>query len=498
LRSPARKSNGKVFGLGSNFYAEWRQRGGSVLCLREDGSPPPEHLLQTVWFHQRLLREQLAMVNGRRLRVLHPGYWNREAGPDFRGAMLQFGDESPVCGDVEIDLDASGWRTHGHNRNPAFARVLLHVVWNNDSKTNRNSPQESTLPMLALKDALDAPVQELAYWLGSDVARGFPEALRGQCCAPLRDLSADRLTELLHHAALLRMQSKAAQLQARARQAGWEQALWEGLFRALGYKHNVWPMQHLAELRSRLVSDKSKAPRLTMQARLLGVGALLPAELTRTSGSTGRYLRTVWDIWWRERDAWNDCALPRALWRFHGLRPANHPQRRLALAAHWLAEGELPGRIERWGLTSTPAEALVSTLLKAMQAEPDEFWSWHWTLRSKPLAKMQPLLGATRVTDLAVNVVLPWLWMRAVEGKNESLRTEMERRFLSWPAGEDNAVLRLARERLLGGAPARVLAGAAAQQGLLQIVRDFCEHSNALCDECRFPELVKQWRGTMI
>jgi hypothetical protein len=25
----------------------------------------------------------------------------------------------------------------------------------------------------------------------------------------------------------------------------------------------------------------------------------------------------------------------------------------------------------------------------------------------------------------------------------------------------------------------------------LQIVRDFCEHSNAVCEQCRFPELVR-------
>jgi len=114
-------------------------------------------------------------------------------------------------------------------------------------------------------------------------------------------------------------------------------------------------------------------------------------------------------------------------------------------------------------------------------------------LKSKRLARPQPLLGATRVTDLAVNVVLPWLWMRALDGRNDALRLEMERRFFAWPSAEDNAVLRLARQRLLGGAPAKFPRGAAAQQGLLQIVRDYCEHSNALCADCRFPELVRRW-----
>jgi len=35
------------------------------------------------------------------------------------------------------------------------------------------------------------------------------------------------------------------------------------------------------------------------------------------------------------------------------------------------------------------------------------------------------------------------------------------------------------------------LRGVAAQQGLIQIVRDFCDHSNAICENCRFPELVR-------
>ena len=77
--------------------------------------------------------------------------------------------------------------------------------------------------------------------------------------------------------------------------------------------------------------------------------------------------------------------------------------------------------------------------------------------------------------------------------RNATLRTAAEARYLAWPAGEDNATLRLARERLFAGRPPRGLfQHAAAQQGLLQIVRDFCGHSNALCEACRFPELVRR------
>ena len=470
----------------ANFYAEWRVRSGVAPLLREDTDSPPERLLQAIWLHQRLRRDQLKTLDGQEVRVLHPGFHNLEGGPDFRDAVIQLGQESPRSGDVEVDLRSSGWRAHGHDRNPAFKNVILHVIWESER------PAVAAPPVMLLRQALDAPLGELSLWLGSEASQAWPESLRGQCCAPLRELPAPKLQELMHQAAQVRLQSKAAQFQARARQSGWEQCLWEGLFRALGYKHNVWPMQCLAELRPRWSDHQREA--LALQARLLGISGLMPVELTRSQAGADGYLRQVWDLWWRERDSFSDCILPREVWRFHGLRPANHPQRRLALASRWSVEGDLSAKLESWCARDVPDKALAKSLLQTLQAGPDEFWSWHCTFRSARFKKAQPLLGGTRVTDLAVNVILPWLWIRAVEGKNQALQKTLERRYFAWPPAEDNSLLRLARQRLLGGASPRVLSSAAAQQGLIQIVRDFCEHSNAVCDNCKFPELVREFQ----
>jgi hypothetical protein len=136
---------------------------------------------------------------------------------------------------------------------------------------------------------------------------------------------------------------------------------------------------------------------------------------------------------------------------------------------------------------------MVDSLRDILEVERDEFWSWHWTFRSARLKKPQPLLGDARVTDLAVNVILPWLWTRAAEGKNGRLQRVIERRHAVWPQAEDNSILKLARQRLLGVGRSRALQSASAQQGLIQITRDFCEHSNAVCENCRFPELVRGW-----
>jgi len=475
---------GKVCDRLASFYAQWRVRSGVAPILREDHESPPERLLQTIWQHQRVVRDQLKTLDGETLRVLHPGFRSVEGGPDFRGAVLQFGADEPRCGDVEVDLRASGWRGHAHHVNPAFEKVILHVLWEGEH------PPADSPRALVLRQVLDAPLGELSVWLGSESAQSLPETLRGNCCAPLRRLAADQLLDLLYQAAQVRLQSKASQFQARARQVGWEQALWEGLFRALGYKHNVWPMQRLAELRPRWAPPQPEA--VAVQARLFGIGGLLPLELTRLETRADQYVRRVWDQWWRERDEFSDCILPRSLWRFHGLRPANHPLRRLALASSWSVDGDLPTRLERWCAQEVPERSLASSLLQTLQAAPDEFWSWHCTFRSPRLKHAQPLLGITRATDLAVNVVLPWLWVRAVEGKNEPVRRSIEQRYFHWPAAEDNSVLRLARQRLLGSAHRRSLPNAAAQQGLIQLVRDFCDHSNAVCEGCRLPELLEQ------
>jgi hypothetical protein len=472
----------------NSFYVRWRVSSGIVLVLQENQDSPPERLLQTIWLHQRVLRDQLKTLDGQSVKVLHPGFHNLEGGPDFRGAVIQIGDRSAQSGDVEVDLRPSGWRAHRHDRNPAFNKVILHVVWEGD-KIVSSSP-----PLLVLRHLLDAPLGELSLWLGGETAQCFPEELRGKCCAPLRGLPEPQLLDLLHQAAHVRLRSKAAQFQARARQAGWDQSLWEGLFRALGYKHNVWPMQRLAELRPRWAACAAEV--LTLQARLLGLSGLLPADLTRTQNGTDNYVRRVWDEWWREQDEFSDGILPRDLWRLHGLRPANHPERRLALGAGWNGLGDLPTRLESWCAGDIKDRELVSSLMRVLQIADDEFWCWHWTLRSSRLRKAQPLLGNTRETDLAINVVLPWLWSRALEGKNEAMQTRLEQRYFQWPAAQDNSVLKLARERLLGTSSRRLFTGAAAQQGLLQIVKDFCDQSNSICERCKLPDLVKEYVGS--
>ncbi|MCC6232287.1 MAG: DUF2851 family protein [Verrucomicrobiales bacterium] len=470
-----------------DFYLQWRAQEGAPAAFRDSapGGPPPERWLQEVWAHQRVRREELKTTDGRRLTVLHPGLWNHEAGPDFRGAMIQIDDQEPVTGDIEIDLTSAGWKSHGHFQNPEYAQVVLHVVW-------EPSATPPLLPTLGLQALLDEPVQELGPWIGGPAE--FPaEWLSGHCASPLRHLDTAQQEALLLQAAAVRLRCKAHAFRARARVAGWHQALWEGAFRALGYKHNAWPMQRLAELLpvARGIAVESREG---WEARLLGLSGLLPAE-----PQAGSYGRRLWDLWWRDRDTLRPHILPPLAWRLNGVRPANHPQRRIALAAAWVADPDWPGRVETWFAQQTddPDPNADESLTESIRPEAVGFWRRHYTLTARDLPEAPPLLGAGRLADLAANVILPWLWARADAGTDPAARQRVEQLYFRWPPGEDNTALKLVRARLLGEAPLPGRRSVALQQGLLQVARDFCSTTNLLCENCRFPALVAQWNPSV-
>jgi hypothetical protein len=466
---------GKMTGT---IYSQWRAQSVAAQVCETAGDTPSERLMQSIWQHQRLRREVLQTTDGRAVRVLHPGFWNHEAGPDFQRAVIQVGDDFPASGDVEVDPTAADWRAHGHHTNPSFAGVILHVIWNGPAKT--------ALPTLCLQPHTDAPLAALADWQAAEP--WLPIQFAGKCRAPLAELTAEKQDALIAEAAAVRLQNKADTLARHARRHGWESALWHGLFRALGYKHNTWPMQNLAE-RLPALRELGTADALGWQARLLGVAGLLADDLPAQTPAARKHLRALWDIWWRERDALEEFILPKTVWRFAGLRPANHPIRRLALLAHWLARDDLPARLEQWLQIDCPKTKLAPTLNETLAVQPESFWKHHWTFRSPRQPKPCALLGPTRVTDLAINVILPWFHARAAAGENPIMQSRIGARYVDWPPAQDNAILKLARQRLFG--TPRRLATAAAQQGLIQITRDYCDHAPATCDDCHFPDLVR-------
>ena len=130
---------------------------------------------------------------------------------------------------------------------------------------------------------------------------------------------------------------------------------------------------------------------------------------------------------------------------------------RLALATHWLASDRFVGNIEHWCTTSLADEKLAESLLEILQIRQDDFWLGHCDPRLAPfeeapaVAGRRPRRGSCRQCHSALA-----LDARGGSGTRQ-LQETIEHRFNVWPAAGDNSILRLARQRLLNGAPRRVL-----------------------------------------
>lgn len=83
--------------------------------------------LQHLWRTTAVPLTNLRDAQGRRVDVIDPGRWNRADGPDFLDACIAA--DGVLCrGDIEIHLHSADWYHHGHHKNPAFNRVILHVA----------------------------------------------------------------------------------------------------------------------------------------------------------------------------------------------------------------------------------------------------------------------------------------------------------------------------------------------------------------------------------
>lgn len=175
------------------------------------------------------LRGPLRLEDGRPLNVVFPGIPGPGPGPDVRDAILDAGGDY-LRGDVEFHLLASGWESHGHAGDPAYGRVVLHVVAHNDrSGVVTNGPAGRRIPIFVLPPA-QAPLPGEAF----TPPCAF-EAARGRDLAPAFALLARR-----------RFRAKSAAAALRVAHEGVAQSLYGLLLETLGGSANRAAFAQLA------------------------------------------------------------------------------------------------------------------------------------------------------------------------------------------------------------------------------------------------------------
>ena len=132
------------------------------------------------WVHQVDRMTRLVTTEGERLIVLDPGQLNDGPGPDIINARIIL-DDYELCGPVEMHLRSGDWYKHGHDVDPDYGKVILHVVLD-----AVNGPD---LPTLRLNKA----------WLGANTCH----ANRPLQSLELQAMALDRFKEKQSHLKLL-------------------------------------------------------------------------------------------------------------------------------------------------------------------------------------------------------------------------------------------------------------------------------------------------------
>jgi hypothetical protein len=445
------------------FRATDRIREGALFPARRS---PTELEVQARWFAGEF-GHRFVSTTGQDIELVQPGTWNREAGPDFRDAAIRIDGGEPSVGCIEIDLTDRSWESHGHSTNAAFESTVLHVFVDEGERafftrtlSNRNVPQ----------------VRIDLSTLSETFSLNIPLARSGRCQAPLNGLPEERVHAVLHGAAQFRLRKKAARLRGTIDRHGRDEALFQEIAAALGYKENKLPFALLAQ---RLPLKFLRQNTGEAEAFLFGLAGFLEApDLNAYETGTRDYLRQLWDRWWPHRDEMDRLVLARKLWRISGTRPLNHPHRRLAalalLAAHWL-------KLRR----AVDGQSLLG-VTKVFRELDHPFWKLHYTLKSDAAVREMALLGESRISEILANVIFPY-WCLLTE----SVWAE----YVKLPAKLSNRRVETAATRLFGNDPRRphFLKTIAHQQGLLQIYEDFCLQDDSDCAQCPFPEQMAKW-----
>ena len=428
---------------------------------------PNELELQARWFAGEF-GKNFASATGDKIDIVQFGTWNREAGPDFRDAAVCVNGSEPLRGCIEIDLVDRNWDSHGHAINPAFEETVLHVFVDKSdrefftrTKSNRNVPQVRIDPAI-LPEAFSANI---------------PLARPGRCQAPLGNLPEDRVRSVLDAAAQFRLQKKAARISAKIDNHGRDEALFQEIAAALGYKENKLPLTLIAQRLSLKTLRKNLDD---AEAILFGLAGFLETpDLAIYKKSAKNYVRELWDGWWPQRDRLQRLILPAKIWKLSSTRPVNHPQRRLAALAilvhKWPAFRRSLGK-----RTAAAMENFFHTL-------DHPFWKFHYTMTADASPEPMALVGESRVADILANVIFPFWRVEDVD---------VWPKYAKLPARLTNRRLETAATRLFGNDARRrdFTKTIAHQQALLQIYEDFCLQDNSDCAHCPFPEQMANWR----
>ena len=406
----------------------------------------------------------LRLADGSRTRILSRGIRNRKAGPDFLDVEI-LRNGKILRGDVELHRRSSDFIRRGHLNDAAYLDVILLIVAEDDLGADPEAPLRELPVFLMEKEKFDAFLRHPEQ---SGICRVFPF------------LDDSGLRSCFTSAGIERIRKKSEIILASMIAEGSTRGFLERLFAAAGYQSNT---HQFGELLKRYLKYPESLRKKHVRAILWGESGLLPDPAAETlPEASAKYAAELWKEFWSLRL----CALPEIEWSRASIRPANTPERRLAMLCVFLerfTENPLPAFSA--DLLSMDAAAFRKKYLRLFRCS-DPFWDCRFTFRSRQAKRPLAVLSTARALTFFADVLIPSLLASAKLRKNETLEKAALRVLEVLPATESNATFRKAVRTWFPGEETyreKLFSSALLRQGCIHIYRNYCA-DGAACGSC--------------
>ncbi len=408
-----------------------------------------EELLHYVWKHRIYPLGALYTSEGKPVEIIDAGLQNTHAGPDFFNAKIRI-DGTVWAGNVEIHRRSSDWNRHGHQLDPAYESVVLHVA--SDIDTGVYDLKGRVIPQLCIPypSHLEERYEELRR-----------EERYPPCHSLIPSLSGLSVHEWMASLLYERMEQKSRQVMERVEACGmnWEDAFAVTLARNFGFGLNGDVFERWGKSIPLRALDKHRDSLFQIEALFFGQAGLLEKEMPDD------YYRRLQKEYLYLAHKFGLRHMEPAEWRFLRTRPGNFPHVRIAQLA-WLfyRENALLSR-----LLEAPDAGAVREILSARTSG---YWETHYMFGGLSARRARSLSAATQDL-LVINTVCPFLFAYGRHRGDE----EMPRRalaFLDTLRPENN---RIVRRWLQCGLRA---GNAGESQALIQLKKMYCDARKCL------------------
>ena len=422
-----------------------------------------EQLLHYTWKHRLLPLTELTTTDGRRVEIIDPGLHNRNAGPDFFNAKVKI-DGTLWVGNVEIHTRATDWYQHGHDRDPRYDNVVLHVCEVVDREVQNSVGHY--LPQMSLS-------------VPQHIRDNYDELQKTDQYPPCYKIIPD-LTRLTVHswmAALQteRLERKTEDIRRRAELCGgsWEDAYFVTLARNYGFGINSDTFEQWAMNVPLKAVDHHRDDLFQIEAIFMGQAGLLelatvPKHYQQDALNDG-YLAKLRNEYQYLAHKFSMKPMDAARWNFLRLRPQNFPHIRLSQLANLYYQ-------RKAGLSQLVECKTVDQLKTLLSTHVTPYWETHYTFGSLS-AKNEKHLSSGSLNLLMINTAIPMLFAVGRHRQKEEL---CDRAFdlLEQLKPENNHIIRMWQQC---GLPVQ---SAGDSQALIQLKREYCDKRD--CLRCRF------------